>query len=85
VGLAIIVVVDSERTEVVTAARERQNVAVFFTGREGEEAKIFFLRIAEVEWLRHYRDGSSSEVTVGKPYCVEWIGCVCRTATVYEV
>ena len=83
--LAVVVVVDSECTEVVAAARERENVAVFFTGREWKEADIFFLRIAKVERLRHCRDGSASEVTVGKPYCVEWIGCVRRTATVYEV
>lgn len=46
--LTVVVVVDGECTEVVTAVREWDGVAVLFPEGEWEETECLFLRVKEV-------------------------------------
>lgn len=85
-GLAVVVVVDGERADVVTAAgRERDGVAVFFAGGEREEAEGLLLREAEVERLGDDGGGSAGVETVGEPCGIERIGGVGGAAAVNVV
>lgn len=85
VGPAVVVVIDGERTHVVSAIRDRDGVAIFLPRGEGEVTESLLLRVTETQGLGDNGGSSAAEEAVRKPNGVEWIGGVGGSAAVYVV
>lgn len=83
--LTVIVVINSESTNIVTATRKRNNIAVLLPRGKRKKTESLLLREAEVKGLRDDGSKAASEEAVGEPGGVEVVGEVSGAAAVYIV
>lgn len=73
-GFTVVVVVNSERPDVVTTRRDRDVVAILLARGKREVTESLLLREMEVEWLGDHGGGTAREELVGQPGGVVGVG-----------
>lgn len=73
-GFSVVIVVNGENADIVTAGRERDVVAIFFAGGEWEVAEGLLLLEMEMEGLGDHAGGAAREVIVGQPGDIVGVG-----------